>query len=194
MRQNPKITGRAWLLAGLILICGGFASWPAAGGEHISADEYSLKAAFIYNLARFVDWPGARFHTEDCPLIIGVAGDGAFEKIRAVVAHKTIGRHDIIVRPVATKQDAEACHVLFFSRAQKDGISDLVTAAAASAVLTVGETDNFLESGGMIRFYIESESIRLVIDEAAIRRAGVAINANALSTLINKKIARLRKV
>lgn len=167
---------------------------PVLADDQISADEYSIKAAFVYNLARFVDWPPKKFEREDAPLVIGVAGDEFFEKIAAVVKHKRIGPHRVTVRRVSTPSETRDCHILFVTRSKNGPAVEILKAASAAAVLTFGETSDFLEDGGMIRFFLESDNIRLEINDDAIRRAGVGIQSAALSTLVNKKIARLRRV
>lgn len=162
--------------------------------SQLSADEYSLKAAFLYNLAKFLDWPPEKFKRDDSPLIIGVDGDGAFERFSAVVRDKIIAKHRVEVRRIKNDSDIQDCHILFFTRSPSEPIEVRLNLANKSAVLTVGETDKFLESGGMIRFYLEGDNLRLEIDRVSVRQAALGINANALSTLINKGIVKLRKL
>ena len=71
---------------------------------------------------------------------------------------------------------------------------ELRNLAEKLAILTVGESDKFLDSGGMIRFYLEADNLRLEINNDSIHHAGLSIKANALSTLVNKGIAKLKKL
>lgn len=189
-------SSRAAFALAALLLCGGlFGPLPSqAASPQLSADEYGLKAAFLYNLAKFIDWPAAKFTEEDCPLVIGVIGQEALERFSAVVRDKMIDKHKVTVRLLAGEEEIKTCHILFITRSQKQRVAEMVEAASKAAVLTVGETDKFLEAGGMIRFYLESDNLRLEINDPAIRSAGLSIKANALSALINKGIAKLRKV
>jgi hypothetical protein len=188
-------SGAALLLAMVVLFSGfPFTVTAQATTSQLSADEYSLKAAFLYNLAKFLDWPPEKFKRDDSPLIIGVDGDGAFERFSAVVRDKIIAKHRVEVRRIKNDSDIQDCHILFFTRSPSEPIEVRLNLANKSAVLTVGETDKFLESGGMIRFYLEGDNLRLEIDRVSVRQAALGINANALSTLINKGIVKLRKL
>ncbi len=158
-----------------------------------TADEYAVKAAFLYQLAKFVDWPANKLKADDSPLIIGVTGQEAFERVSATLQGKSMDRHKVIVRLITGEDQIHDCHILLVSRSQKQRVPEMLDTASKAAVLTLGEADDFLESGGMIRFYIESDNLRLEIDMNAVRRAGVSIKANALSTLISKGIGKLRK-
>jgi hypothetical protein len=187
---DPRRWVRMSLVAVLSLLC----VWArAAGSDPLSADEYSIKAAFIFNLAKFVDWPSTKFENDNSPLILGIAGDGALDKVAAIVKSKSVGSHGLLVRAVNSPEEAKACHILFVTRSVK-GAQPLIKASEGSSVLVVGEVDNFLEEGGMIRFYLEANSIRLEINPDAIKRGGVTIQGTALSALINKGIARIKKV
>lgn len=157
------------------------------------AQEYDLKAAFLFNLAKFVRWPGTKFDQPDSPLVIGVRGGDALERFSRVLQGKTIDKHKISVRPLERIEDAGPCQVVFISRSEQGRLGEWVQAAKNATALTVGETPDFLDQGGMIQFSIESEQLRLEIDERCVRKAGIDITASALSTLINKGIAKVRK-
>lgn len=196
MRLPVKSASSGALLLGLVIWLSGFpipATAQAATSQR-SADEYSLKAAFLYNLAKFLDWPPEKFQQEDSPLVIGVDGDGAFERFSAVVKDKMIAKHRVEVRLVKNHADIKDCHILFLTRTQSEPIEERLNLANKTAILTVGETDKFLDSGGMIRFYLEGDNLRLEIDNDSVHQAGLSIKANALTTLINKGIVKLRKV
>src|ERR1035441_8081084 len=103
MRLPPKFASfrMTAVLAWVVLFSGfPFTVTAQATTSQLSADEYSLKAAFLYNLAKFLDWPPDKFQQDDSPLVIGVDGDGAFERFSAVVKDKTIAKHRVEVRRV----------------------------------------------------------------------------------------------
>jgi hypothetical protein len=156
------------------------------------AEEYDLKAAFLFNLAKFVRWPAANFSRDDSPIVIGVRGDDALESFGRMLRDKSIAQHKILVQRLERVEDVKNCHIAFISRAEKDQVAEWAMAGKSAAVLTVGETQGFLEQGGMIRFSTQSDELRLEINEQGIRRAGLNIMANALSALVNKGIAKIR--
>lgn len=197
MRPCPSRFGGG--LALVLVLAGLLVEHPAAGSAdaataQLTADEYGLKGAFLYNLAKFVDWPSEKLKADDAPFVVAVAGPGALDRIAAVVRDKLIEKHKVVFRLLRDETEIGDCHILFITRSQKDRVPEMVSAANRAGVLTLGETDNFLEVGGMIRFYLESDNLRLEIDDSTVRQAGLSIKANALSALINKGIARLRKV
>jgi YfiR/HmsC-like len=156
------------------------------------ANEYDLKAAFIFNLAKFIQWPAEKFAHEDSPLVIGVLGDEALDRFTSSLRDKTIDKHRLVVRRIEQAKDLPECHVLFISRPAKQQVAELVETGRMSKVLTVGETDQFLELGGMIRFTLESDELRLEINDKRARSASLSIAATALSALVNKGIAKIR--
>ena len=157
------------------------------------ANEYDLKAAFIFNLAKFIQWPAGRFAREDSPLVIGVVGDAALDRFTRTLQDRTIDKHKLVVRRVEQPKELPECHLLFISRTGERQVADLVEASRTEKVLMVGETDQFLELGGMILFTLESDELRLQINDRRIRSAGLNITASALSALVNKGIARIRE-
>ena len=98
------------------------------------------------------------------------------------------------IRLIQNDAEIKDCDILFLTRTQRKPIEEKLNLANKAAVLTVGETDKFLASGGMIRFYLEGDNLRLEIDNDSIHQAGLSIKANALSTLISKGIVKLRKL
>lgn len=182
---------RAGLLGLLFLSLG--PAYPAAGAQLPQvAQEYDLKAAFLFNLVKFVRWPAPKFQGEASPLLIGVRGADAGDRFERLLRNKLIDKRQVIVQPLERIEQVKACHVLFISRAENNGAAEWIEAGKAAAVLTVGETQEFLDQGGMIQFAIESEQLRLEINEQCARQAGLNIMANALSTLVNKGIAKVR--
>lgn len=156
------------------------------------AAEYDLKAAFLFNLAKFIRWPAAKFEHEDSPLVIGIRGDEALDRFSRLLGEKAIDQHKIQIKAIAQIEELRSCHVIFLSRAEKDDLAQWVAAGNSASALTVGETTDFLQQGGMIQFALASGELRLEINEQCTRQAGINITANALATLVNKGIAKVR--
>jgi len=155
-------------------------------------NEYELKAAYIFKLAKFTQWPPAKFERDDSPLVIGVVGDEALDFFTRSLGDKAIDKHKILVQRLDQTNDLAACHVLFLSRSVAQHGAQWAEAASNSAVLTVGETGQFLDQGGMIDFVVESGQLHLEINDQRARRVGLNISGSALATLVNMGTAKIR--
>jgi hypothetical protein len=144
--------------------------------------EYQLKAAFLYNFAKFTDWPPEALADDKAPFIIGVLGDNPFgNDLEQTVAGKKINDHPISVQTFHTAAEAIHCHILFISSSEKKRFSEIIQSLHGTAVLTVSETDRFIESGGMVNFVQESSKIRFQINDDAAKAAGLKISSKLLS-------------
>jgi len=147
-----------------------------------SLSEYKLKALFLYNFGKFVEWPAAAFSNADAPMIIGVYGRNPFnDDLENIVKGQTINSHPLVVRQIALLSDLKTCHLLFISASEKNDLSAILKAVRGSSVLTVGETPEFIPAGGMINFFIEDDKIRFEINPEAARQAGLTISSKLLS-------------
>jgi hypothetical protein len=146
------------------------------------ADQYRVKAAFLYNFAKFVEWPSLAFKSPADPLVIGVLGKNPFgDALAATVAGKTVEGRAFQVRELADAQQASGCQIVFISSSERKRLKPVFDAIGNSGVLTVGETDNFAAEGGIINFKIESGSVRLQINLEAARKQRIRISPKLLS-------------
>jgi hypothetical protein len=154
----------------------------SAAGRAQEASEYQVKAAFLYNFAKFVEWPPQAFKNPTDPIVIGVLGKNPFgDALTAAVAGKTLGARAFQVREISNAQQAAACQIVFVSSSERKRLGPLLAGIGNDAVLTVGETDNFAAAGGIINFKIDAASVRLQINMEAARKAQLRISAKLLS-------------
>jgi hypothetical protein len=154
----------------------------SAGARAQSTDEYRVKAAFLYNFAKFVDWPPQAFKSSADPIVIGVLGKNPFgDALVAVTAGKTLGNRAFQVREVIDTGQAAGCQILFISSSERKRLAMLFSQFEGLGILTVGETDNFTAEGGVVNFKIEAGTIRLQINVEAARREQLHISAKLLS-------------
>ena len=145
------------------------------------APEYQVKAAFLYNFAKFVDWPSAAFSGENSPLIIGVLGDDPFgDALDKTVEGKTVNDRKIVVRRYKQADDAKSCHILYVSRSEKKQVDKDLDRLDKTNTLTVGDMDQFLQRGGMVNFIIEDKKVRLEINPDAAERANLKVSSKLL--------------
>src|SRR5579885_613099 len=144
--------------------------------------EYDVKAAFLLNFAKFVEWPTNAFADAQAPLVIGVLNSDPFRgSLQAIVAGRKIGGRPVTVRILHTPAEATNCHVLFIPAAAQKQIPAALEAARRARVLTVGETPGFCEAGGMIDFVIENHQVHFDINNKAAQAAGLKISSKLLT-------------
>lgn len=166
-------------LAALLLAC---AARSTTGAEaRPRASEYDLKAAFIFNFTRFVEWPTNAFPSTNSPVIIGILGadpfQGALEKI--VQGERAQGR-PIEVARFARAADLKPVHILFIPRNAASQTTEALRRVADFPTLTVSEIDRFADRGGMIQLFTQENQIRMRIDAEKAREARVNISSKVL--------------
>lgn len=154
---------------------------PAGDIRAAESTEYEVKAAFLYNFAKFVTWPDDVFQSAGAPVEIGIVGTDPFEDaLRKVVAEKTVSGRPIVIRNFSKPSEARFCHILFFT----EGGGDFARALSKSGergVLTVGEVDGFADHGGIIGFYVEEKRVRFEVNVGAADDADLRISSKLLS-------------
>lgn len=150
-----------------------------AGQSGWRADEYQMKAAFLYNFAKFVQWPVSDDNAQ--PLTMCVFGDDLFGiALRKTVRDKKVDGRGLVVRMFRVEEESRGCHILFISAAEARHTSELLAGASGGAVLTVGETTPFLREGGLVRFYAEGNRLRFQINAEGAQQAGLKISSQLL--------------
>lgn len=154
---------------------------PALGAETPSK-EYQLKAAFLYNFTKFIDWPTNRFTTKDQPLTIGVLGKNPFgDDLIKVVEGRTVNGRTYVVKVLTSVREAASVDLLFVPQGQEKLLADQLPILQGAGVLTVGESDAFAKLGGTINFMItEADQLRFEINLAEAERGGFKIRAQLL--------------
>jgi hypothetical protein len=146
-----------------------------------AAEEYELKAAFLYNFAKFVDWPPAAFPDPNASFRICVLGKDPFGgSLQDAVGGEEIAGHKLIVVRTNFLPKPAGCQILFISRSERDQTAQILLAVKDSPVLTVGDSPGFLEQGGVINFLLEGTKVRFEINNEAAVRARLTISSKLL--------------
>lgn len=165
----------AGILIGLLLLGPAHADTPAGR-------EYALKAASLHALLRFIEWPATAFKTSPPTLTICVLGVDPFGPILdKTIAGKTANDTALAVIRLDQVKNATACNILFISSSERSRLRLILDALRGSRVLTVGDTDRFIEMGGMINLYMQQGAVRFEINEHALDRPGWKISSKLLS-------------
>jgi hypothetical protein len=150
--------------------------------QEFQPTEYQIKAAFLFNFAKFVEWPPAAFAEATSPMVIGILGENPFgDDLERTIRGKTINNRPLVIKEFRSPAEATNCHVLFISTSEKQRLPEILKSLHGTSVLTVGETDRFTETGGMINFVAEGNKIRFQINEVAAKSAGLKISSKMLS-------------
>jgi len=152
-----------------------------ARGEDPGFDEYQVKAAFLYNFAKFVEWPPGTFPNSTDPIGICIVGQNPFGlTVDDMVRGKKIGDRSFAVRSVPDTQQANRCQIIFISALERKRTRALLDALKGAAVLTVGETDDFTALGGIIGFKLDGTRVRIQIAVEAAEHTRLRISSKLL--------------
>jgi hypothetical protein len=166
-----------WVLcsATLLLSSSTRAQSPAAG-------EYQVKAAFLYNFAKFVEWPPNSFSDASAPLRICVFGQDPFgEELRDIAREKTVNGRKLEVNHVVDLRQARNCQILFIASSGGPSGEQLIAGLRGASVLTVADTKGFTERGGMINFVVENDRVQFEVNHKAAVQAGLKVSSRLLS-------------
>ncbi|MFC1735784.1 YfiR family protein [Candidatus Hydrogenedentota bacterium] len=153
-----------------------------------SYEEYEVKAAFLFNFAKYVEWPEKAFADERDPIIVGVLGENPFKgRLEQIAKGKTIGERELVIRIFKRVQDIKKCHILFIGASERNNMTEILKTLEEGHILAVGETKEFALQGGIIGFTKEENKIRFEINADAAERAGLKISSKLL------KLARIVK-
>ncbi len=168
------------LLSGLLLT----AIVPkTAAGE---TSEYTVKAAYLFNFTRFVEWPKSAFAGAASPIVVGVLGDDPFGgSLDEAVSGKSAAGHPIEVKRLggfsaSTSGAMRKCQILFISYSEKGKVAEILAALKGSSTLTVSEIEKFPLKGGIVLFDQEGQKITLVVNPKPAEKAGLTLSSKLM--------------
>jgi hypothetical protein len=150
-----------------------------------SPGEYLVKAAFLYNFAKFVDWPSSAFKNDSAPLTLCILGRDPFGEALDSLKDKTVKGRALVVRRSSRVEDVDECHMLFISPSEKGDLKQILSTLKNSAILTVSELEGFGSMEGMINFVMAEKKVQFEINPDAAQRRGLRISSQLL------KLARI---
>jgi hypothetical protein len=169
--------GRISALLGLAVLLGGAAPVSAAP----EATPSQVKAAFLLNFPRYVEWPAAVFATSNSPIVVTILGDATLEEeFSKMAAGKTINGRPVVVLTQTAPDQLKATNQIVFVSASVRQSADLLARLRAAPILTVGDGDDFLAQGGAIRFARRDQRIRLEVNLVATQQAQLKVSSKLL--------------
>jgi hypothetical protein len=153
----------------------------APAGGWAAPSEYQVKAVFLYNFSRFVEWPASAFAGPDAPFVVGVFGHDPFgAELDEIVRGETAAGRPLVVRRVQTAAEAAACQILFIHQSEDKRIAEVVNALDHQSTLTVSDVDGAAQRGVMIRLVTDKGRVRLRVNVETARAAQLTISSNLL--------------
>ena len=163
-------------LAVLLLLVPGLCAAQGTG-----TSEYAVKAAFLFNFAKFVEWPEGAFRGSDEPLTFCVLGEGPLGgELERAVAGKTVGGRATAVRRLSQLAGLAECRILFVASSERTRFDQILAAVGDRAILTVGEEEGFNRAGGIISFVVRQSRVRFRIERELAVRSGLRLSSRLL--------------
>ena len=146
-----------------------------------TSKEYQVKAVFLFNFAQFVEWPIQAFPEAKTPLVIGVLGEDPFgDYLDELVRGESVNSRTLVVKRYSRVEDVGTCHVLFISQSETRNSQKIFAGLNGRNILTVGDLENFVPSGGMIGFASDKGKVRLRINVETAESSGLKISSKLL--------------
>ncbi|MBN2427586.1 MAG: YfiR family protein [Deltaproteobacteria bacterium] len=171
----------------LAIFCLLLVSSPAPRSEAASSSsltEEQVKAAYIYNFAKFVQWPETAFLSANEPLRICFVGSEDLFKAMESLSDKTIQGRPLKISKRSTLKTTPDCHILFISRHYQGEAWQELKKNIFTPVLTIADFDSFVSGGGIIELVREGSKIRFAVNIAAARQAGLNLSSKLLKLAI----------
>jgi len=150
--------------------------------------EYAVKAGFLYNFPKFVEWPAGAF--SDANFVLCVVGADPFDTVLDTLNGKLVGGRPLVVKRYSAAGPLGGCQVLFVSDSERRRMGQILAAIGKAPVLLVGEMENFTQLGGMIQFVTTDKGVQFEVNIETARQHGLQFSARLLrlaSTVIGRK-------
>ncbi len=190
MASRPSVC-RRYLFAALVLLLA-----PAARVHAQDVTEVTLKGAFLFNFARFTEWPADALQA-DTAVSACVLGDRAVgDAFSRTVKGKQLGGRAIAVTFIAPNAPLPICHLLYLSGVADSRIGEIVAAMRDLPVLTVSDSEAFTKRGGIVQIFVESGKMRFRINSRSAKRARLQLSSRllALAEVVDEDVASVAAV
>jgi hypothetical protein len=161
---------------GLLMLAAGSPSAQTA-----SPTEYEIKAAFLYNFAKFVEWPPDAFKNSGGSFVIGVLGEDPFEKgLEKELTGKPLQDKQLVFKRLSSLDDALGCQVVFISASEEERLGAILNRLQGSPILTVSDMGKFIQHGGMVGFILQDNKVGFNVNRTVAESAGLKISSQLL--------------
>ncbi len=184
--HRPRLGKRLACLTAVLAVGAmiGLAPYGAARAEDLSAPasrEYVIKAAFLYNFAKFTQWPAEIYTDPTAPVRICVLGDGHLGRALSTLDGKQIKGRRVTTAHLTKAEDAVTCQVLYIEPSEKERLPGILKGLNGRPVLTVTDIPDPDSKSGIINLRIVAEKIRFQIDRNVAEAAGLDLSSKLLA-------------
>lgn len=175
----------------MILMCVLIGGAPSLCAQSPRPTDYQVKAAYLYNFGRFIEWP-PEGTAKTTPFTVCILGQDPFGPILdSLLAGETISGKSVVAKRISSPRESPSCQILFLSAAESSRVSKVIEALDKEAVLTVSDMPEFSRHGGMIQFVLEGNRVRFEVNLAATQRAHLTLSSELLkvATTVRKEAA-----
>jgi len=175
---------RSWLRA--VAIAWALVAVPFLRAQGSKPTDYDVKAVYLYNFGRFVEWPPNSAAAKTDAFTICVLGEDPFgPTLYTTFARETIGGKAVVTKRVASPKEAVNCQILFISSSEDKQLNKIMESLDKAAVLTVSDMPQFSQHGGMIQFILEGNRVRFEVNLTATQNAGLTLSSELLKVATN---------
>lgn len=180
---------RAFILTGIIaawLVSGNLAM---ARAQSLSPQAYEnqVKATFVYNFSRFIDWPAGTFTSGKSSLTVCALGDNPFGGALDSIKGKNVQGRKVKIERLTNFSKLEACQILLISSSEREHLKQILDSARHLRILTISEMSQFTQAGGIVALAMRKDRIHFSVNLAAANETGVKISSTVLrlATIVN---------
>jgi hypothetical protein len=151
--------------------------------EAPEVSEEQVKAAFLINFPKYVDWPTDALAESNSPIVVAIFGETALDRaLRKMLAGKTVNGHPLVFKRVSTEEECDGgYHILFIGDGATRHTAEILGKLGGASVLTVGDSESFLDDGGIIKLAKRDRKIRLEVNLVAANRTHLKLSSKLLA-------------
>lgn len=160
----------------------GLAGQTSTRAQNSSPVEYQVKAAFLLNFAKFIQWPSNIFQDEKTPITVCVFRYDPFgNALDEIIRGKNVNNRELLARRINDLPELSACHLVFVSAREEKRLPEILNSLKGTSALVIGEAGGFAEHGGGIQFFLEDNRLRFAVNVDAVQRARLTISSKLLA-------------
>jgi len=176
---RPVLNVRRLLLA--VAAACAFLAIPVLHAQNPRPTDYQVKATYLYNFGRFIEWPGKVAAAQGGSFTVCVLGQDPFgPSLDATLAGETIGGKTVVAKRISSAEESGNCQILFLSLTDDSRLNKVIADLDKKAVLTVSDMSQFVKRGGMIQFVLEGQKVRFEVNLTATQHAGLTLSSELL--------------
>lgn len=179
MKRAARLSKGKWWRWGWLIAMGLSASglgYPEGGGP----PEYQVKAAFVFNFAKYVDWPPESFPSKDSPMTLCIIGRDPFGAALGSIEGRNVHGRPLRIRRNVAAEDAGGCNIAYLSESEERRVAGILKAIGTQPVLTMSDLEGFAEAGGAVGLFVAEERLQFDANFTALQRANLKASAQAL--------------